>query len=414
MTSPRPARTWFALLLMVIATLGGCASIGGDPLARPAPPVQPAVAYLHHLRAGVARAREQMPQMIRSADVAARRVVRNRGRIFVGGSQPDFPVELLTGAGRLAMLRPVPERIDLIEKDDVILYAARGPLTGNDRLRIDRWRTERGAYVVAFASARQSDVRYFPPDALIDCGAESGVTLAGGKLVPSDSVLNLLNAWAWTGEFFSACTRLGATPVMHAGEDFPSSAARARWYAGSAFHPDLNVAPVGTGVVGMAYLDRIEQSLSAILDESPDALRFAGVWFRDATPVWSSAQIISRLHPDHFRDPRAPQPFERIADAGAPAPDVAQASLVLARRAAPHLAVAAAHMRRSKLVYTSVDRAGDDRAGHILYLDPHWPAEDACVRVAGYDVPILASGSVVQAAIYWAIVAEIYPPPPAE
>lgn len=43
---------------------------------------------------------------------------------------------------------------------------------------------------------------------------------------------------------------------------------------------------------------------------------------------------------------------------------------------------------------------------HILYLDLGWPLTDACVRVPGYDVPILPASGVFQAAIYWALADE--------
>jgi hypothetical protein len=60
-----------------------------------------------------------------------------------------------------------------------------------------------------------------------------------------------------------------------------------------------------------------------------------------------------------------------------------------------------------KLVYTDVQPAQPpEPASHILYLDPAWPLADGCVTVSGYDVPILPSSGVIQAAIYWTIASE--------
>ena len=41
-------------------------------------------------------------------------------------------------------------------------------------------------------------------------------------------------------------------------------------------------------------------------------------------------------------------------------------------------------------------------------IRPKWPFGDAVTRVPGYDVEILPSSGIVQAAIYWAVVAAIW------
>ena len=41
-------------------------------------------------------------------------------------------------------------------------------------------------------------------------------------------------------------------------------------------------------------------------------------------------------------------------------------------------------------------------------IRPKWPFGDAVTRVLGYDVEILPSSGIVQAAIYWAVVAAIW------
>ena len=41
-------------------------------------------------------------------------------------------------------------------------------------------------------------------------------------------------------------------------------------------------------------------------------------------------------------------------------------------------------------------------------IRPRWPFGDAVTRVSGYDVEILPSSGIVQAAIYWAVVASVW------
>ena len=70
------------------------------------------------------------------------------------------------------------------------------------------------------------------------------------------------------------------------------------------------------------------------------------------------------------------------------------------------LLIDAARLHRFKLLYTAVERARDDRSDDIVYVDPHWPMDDGCLLVKGYDIPILPASAVAQAAIYWSVVAE--------
>jgi hypothetical protein len=91
---------------------------------------------------------------------------------------------------------------------------------------------------------------------------------------------------------------------------------------------------------------------------------------------------------------------------GTPLTTPAQFQTVFGYREAPQLAIDASQLRHTKLLYTSVERARDDKADYILYIDPHWPAADACVTISGYDVPALPQSGVMQAAIYWSLIAE--------
>ena len=158
-------------LLFCCCVVGMCVSCAVTPPKKSPPPQPPTVRYLALLQAGVARAREQMPAIIESADRAAQRVTSG-GKLYVAGSQPDFSPELLHRAGGLMGLAPLPAKMIEINRSDVVLYAARSALTIEDQARISRLR-DAGGFVVAFASTAQSPVD-FRPDVLIDSGAASG------------------------------------------------------------------------------------------------------------------------------------------------------------------------------------------------------------------------------------------------
>src|SRR3989440_6131968 len=277
--SPRPAlllfRSWRRILLqsrdmlLIRLCVGGVMMLALGCAASPAkspPASRPGVEYLRRLHQAIEFTRGQMPAIMASAQTAARNVSRG-GRIYAAGSQWDFVHELLTRAGGLQGIDFIPTSSAQLRGGDVVLYAARSTLAARELVQISGYR-EAGAYVIAFASTRQSDLRYFRPDVLIDSGPEPGLLLDNGKIVPIDSVVNVINAWTWTGEFIAACTRLGKMPVIYQSYHLPSGRNRAAKYTGSMFHADVKIAPIKPGLLGLAYLEQVEQSLDAIAHES--------------------------------------------------------------------------------------------------------------------------------------------------
>ena len=123
---------------------------------------------------------------------------------------------------------------------------------------------------------------------------------------------------------------------------------------------------------------------------------------------------MAHMFPAHYEDVRAPQPFAIIKPwmMSEPPPNTqtADVTVILGYQHAPQLAVDAAHMTRSTLLYSSVERARDDRVPYITYVNPHWPLTDACVAINSYDIPALPASGVIQAAIYWGMVADAYVP----
>jgi hypothetical protein len=174
------------------------------------------------------------------------------------------------------------------------------------------------------------------------------------------------------------------------------------------FHDDLTVAAVQPGVLGRAYLDRIDQSLYSIEREQMDELSHAGHWIHDAGPNNCSGLFFCHIYPSHFRDPRTPQPIGTTVGEQAAMPPLKAMVLHLSYQQPPQKLIDAARDQHFHLFYCSVLRGSGGMAENIIYLIPHWPLEDACVKVPGYDVPILPESGVVQAAIYWGIVAEAY------
>ena len=373
-----------------------------------AKPQPPSVQYLAILQTSLVRTRAQLPQMTASAENAARRIV-DGGHLYATGSQPDFVVELVSRAGGLMCISPLTDS-SVAKKNDVVLYATRGAIAEEDRLRITKLRGQ-GAYVVVFSSGVGATAANSPADDAFDNGVSGGSKLGLGKIAPADTVINIINGWTWTGEFIAACTRLGKMPIVFRSVHLPGGSDRIAKYKGQTFHDDMTIAPIERGMLGAQYIDHLTTYLAALRSNGPPSLALAGLRLREATPAHSVLQVMAHMFPAHYQDPRAPQPFESMTrlDENQPPPQ-GLFTVVLGYQKAPQLAVDAVHFSRDVLLYTSVQRARDDRASYIYYIDLHWPLEDGCVQVNGYDVPALASSGVMQAAVYWALVAQADPP----
>lgn len=362
---------------------------------------RPSVVYLARLSDAVEHTRGQLSHITASAEVAANRVVRG-ARLLVGGTQGDFLAEMIDRAGGLAMAAPLPK---VLNRGDIVLYAVPSRLTVADRSRIAQWRSQ-GVYVIGFASAALSNDPYFQPDLLIDSGDAEGVPLGDGKIAPTDTVMNLVNAWTWTGEFVAACTRLGRMPVVKQSLGETGARDRAERYRGRRFHDDLRVAAVPPGALGGAYLDCVAASLTGLTQQAPPTLEFGGRWLRDAGQESRGLYVASPLFPAHFADARAPQLFGTRDELQLRQPPQTPLSVVIGYQDPPQIAIDFATMRRGRLIYTSARRDGADNRHEVLYVDPHATRGDACVGIAGYDIDILPSSSIMQAAVYWSLIAE--------
>jgi hypothetical protein len=350
----------------------------------------------------IALSRRQMPVMELAGQAAARRAV-NGGFIWAGGSQGDFGSEAIGRAGGLMGVRPLD--VSQVFRKDVVLYGARGALSTSDLSSIARCK-QAGAYVIAFASAEGSLRTPQGPDLLIDSGSLAGLPTGNG-ICPLDTVGNIINLWVFTGEFTAACTRLGKMPVHYKSYHLPGGRERAAKYNGQVFHDDMTIAPVAAGVLGNEYLDRITKMLSKVEHDDLDEIRQTGRWIGASHSQDCGLQFVGHIFPDHIRDPRAAQPIRTIAGEADPTP-IKPVLVHISYQRPPQELINKARREHTRLFCCSVLRGEGGIAENSLYANPHWPLEDGCVAVPGYDVPILPASGVIQATIYWSIVAEVY------
>ncbi|MCL5098867.1 MAG: hypothetical protein M1608_15305 [Candidatus Omnitrophica bacterium] len=344
--------------------------------------------YLSRLHTSIALTRSNLATLAESSDHAANEFVAGRN-LWVAGRQADFLAEACGRAGGLMPIAPLGRRIPA--KHDVILYAVPGLLGPKDLEVIDQWQRG-GATVIKFSSAAGLYKSRFP----------------------IDTVANVVDLWTWTGEFTAACTRRGKMPVFYQSYGLPGGPERGKKYQGKEFHEDLTIEPVPAGVLGRAYLDRIESMLGDIRNTQMPKIIQAARWWNQATSV--TALVTGHMFPRHAQDPRtialasfAAVPAwedKDLLDVGHPP----QLVLYVGYQFAPQKLVDQAKAMKVNLVYFDVQPAQPpEPADNILYINPAWPLTDACVTVPGYDIPILPASGVIQAAIYWSIASERSP-----
>jgi len=343
--------------------------------------------YLSCLQKSIASVGSNLPAITKSAEQAAGDFLSG-GNLWAAGRQADFISEACGRAGGLMSIAPLGKQS--LTNRDVILYAVPGRLDVGDANLIEQWQ-KKGARVVRFDS-------------------RAGVF---GNGFPVDTVINVCELWTWTGEFVAACARLGKMPVLYQSYGLPGGPERGRKYQGKKDHDDFTIQPIAPGVLGQAYLDQVRTMLAEIQRTQMPKIVQAAKWWREASSNSTTILVTGHMFPRHALDPRT-IPCGRFVAAPAwedkelldPA-TLPKFLLHLGYQFAAQKLVDQARASGMKLVYSTVQAAKPpEPASNILYLEPGWPLTDACVRVPGYDVPILPASGVIQAAIYWSIMAE--------
>jgi hypothetical protein len=170
------------------------------------------------------------------------------------------------------------------------------------------------------------------------------------------------------------------------------------------FHQDINVALVKPGVLASQYLDRIDKILIGITEQR-DQLKQAAKQLQQTPEKDRELGVMAHIYPDHFTDPRAPQPFRKMFHWQNDEPRKTKCLLFLGYQTAPEATIATTPQKHT--IYTTVRPSTQPAQENLLYLNPHFPIEDGCCQLPNYPYPILPSSAIAQAAIYWSILSEL-------
>ena len=374
-----------------------------------------ALDYLDLIEHGLTQTRSNLPHISASAEQASQFLLAG-GKIWADGSQAGFDGEAAGRAGGLMNLQRIGNSTPA--SGDIILYAAPGTLNQQDLQKIKAWQSQ-GLYVVAFASRTPQGPA---PTWLMENSSPPGLVIMVSdqpKLIPADTVLNVINLWVWTGELAAACTRAGKMPVHYKSHCLPGGTERTEKYRGQLFHDNFKIAPIEPGLLGTEYLNVIKTAVNSLRSEQINRIRRVARWWLTTPTKDVSILHISHLFPAHLQDPRSPGRFNNSAynigqNGIEQTPRKEMLVISLSYQQPPTPIIEQAKTSGMRFVYNSV-RSVDipEPTDNIVYIKPAWPLPDACVKVPGYDVDILPASGACNAITYWSILAEAYETPTA-
>ena len=376
--------------------------------------------YLAVLLAGVEGLRQRLPVISEAADQVAGRLAAD-GRLLLASARPDFTSEGFVRSGGLMLAEEWRPQTRLAPDDTVILgWSGASP---NQELELLRDLRASGALIVGLGPASWAEA-----DSQLgtDLFLESAIPLSeavtapfGGEDYPLISLQNLVVLWTFTGEIVAALTRVGRMPAMYQSVLVAGARDRNARFTGSRFHHTHQVPAIPPGQVGGDYLDAIGAILRALIEEEARAIERVGA---ACAQVLNDGRVIHAGMISHFPvhqhgAPGDPLYMRRLGALDGESPSVAELErelqsgdlfFFLGYYRRPTQAYRAARRAGARIVEVITGDGADDPPQPDHVIRPKWPFGDAVTRVPGYDVEILPSSGIVQAAIYWAVVASIW------
>ena len=376
--------------------------------------------YLTALLAGVEGLRPRLPAISEVADQIAGRLAAD-GRLLLASVRPDFTSEGFIRSGGLMLAEEWRPQTRLSPDDTVILgWSGASP---NQELELLRDLRASGALIVGIGPSSwagadsQVGADLFLERAILL--SEAVTAPFGGEDYPLISLQNLVVLWTFTGEIVAALTRIGQMPAMYQSVLVAGARDRNAQFAGSRFHQTHQVPAMPPRQVGGDYLDAIGAILRALIEEEARAIERVGAV---CAQVLNDGRVIHAGMISHFPvhqhgAPGDPLYMRRLERLDGESPSVAELERELQLG---DLFFFLGYYRRPTQAYQVARRAGarivevitgdglDGQPPPDYVIRPKWPFGDAVTRVLGYDVEILPSSGIVQAAVYWAVVAAIW------
>ena len=374
--------------------------------------------YLEALLAGVEAVRQGLPAVARAAERVSARIEAG-GRLFLASVRPDFTSEGYTRSGGLMLAEEWTPETALSPEDAVILGWSGAP--PERELALLEQLPSTGALVAAIGPAGWPGADPRPADLFLESPVpwpEAATAPFGGESYPLTSLQNLHLLWALTGEIVAALTRAGRMPAMYQSVLVPGARERNARFADAPFHESHEVPAIPAGRLGGDYLDRMAAILRALIAEEAEAIEGVGTVCAEVLDAGGRihAGLISHFPMYQLGAPGDPPYMRPLARLRGESPQVTELEeklrpgdlfFFLGYYRRPVDAYAAARRAGARIVEVITGDGTDHPPAPDHVIRPKWPFGDAVTPVPGYDVEILPSSGIVQAAVYWAVVASI-------
>ena len=409
--------------------------------------------FLSWLDSCIAGTAADVPDVVRTAEVAAARYVRDGESVGIFGDQGLVSEAIGRSGGIIGMRRASPPGRTVTPNWQGIVRLLR-LASGRGRLVAADWRgivlcfpresgladdfaeirsfLRSGRHVVMFgresirAAAEAAGVR---PHAFVRShAAEHGGLFQdahGRWTVPTEHAADIVALWAWLGEFIAACTRLGQMPVIYQSYDVPGARQRPERFRGMKFHAEPPV-PMEAGRAAREYLANLRACLGRFRCGERQHIRQA------AEAALESKRLGRRLYafPHNHTLLRGrlgglhdPGYFTQLNESwfnAKPMLPVERGDLVFC---VGHSRIYAGgdfgtfaddmRSRGARLIWSLASYDRDPVCGTAgirtdeIFIDQHWGYGDAVVEVPGHDVRILPTSGVMAEAVMWSVVSDM-------
>ena len=333
-----------------------------------------------------------------------------------------FVAEACDRAGGLRHIQPVPLG-NQVQANDIVLLGA-VELRPEEQAAQIKTLKERGALVIVFGS--QSSAVAGLGDFLIDNGLGAGtvpvMTIGSKTTGPVAPIANVVNMWTFTAEYVAAMTRAGKMPALWQSMFMPGAAPRNKKIGEFLYHPDMSIAPVQPGVLGMQYVSTVRGYLSKIKANELSQFDRSGKLCAETIKSGNKvvAGIIGHFMIAQLRMPDYPDIFTVKANlygrdylVGVLSKGDTWLNVGYSYTPVQELTLAREVGAKTICVLTpGPTEVGEgtpvapDMSTIDIYIDPYWKHGDAVVEVPGYDTKIIPASGVVMITAYWMILGE--------
>ncbi|GMW00700.1 MAG: hypothetical protein AMXMBFR84_18370 [Candidatus Hydrogenedentota bacterium] len=349
--------------------------------------------YFDRVKRVLESVRTDVSAMTGPAEAAASRVSAG-GHLWVAGHK-TLVSELSGRAGGLMCVQSLGD--DAPAAGDVVIFGNVGKAPLPDSLR------NSGALIVVLGDEPVGPTVFCLPV----YANENGV---------SETLASTIPAWVFTGELVAALTRLGTMPVIFETIGMPGGVPRIQKYQaqGLLFHTDRTVPPVAAGVVGLAYCDKAVGALDRVQRECGGKLLRVAQWAAESKRAGKKVHMYSMGHmfPAEVEETAIGGLFTSTAYYSGfsyidqPAYDFDDGDTVvhIGYQHPPYELLEKVGSSGARIAYVDILEHRDYRDNqNVIWIDPMWMWADGCVRIDGYDVPMLPLSGVINGAIAWEI-----------